>query len=222
MGWTDTDAGPVWVDDGNGRAQLRDADGQVVEVDPQDAGYWLGQGYSQAAPSDVQAADSQFQAYEEAAAQPWRAGVEGLAEGTIDLATGLPQLALGAGELAAGAVGATGAAAGLAEARAGITGRAALGAVGELVGGDTEAQYRAGSSQRAQANPWAAGIGAAIPEIAAGIATGGATAGRFALHVDHIKPRSLYPARALDPENLQVLCRDCNLGKSNKDATDWR
>ena len=50
----------------------------------------------------------------------------------------------------------------------------------------------------------------------------GARAGRFPLHVDHIKPRSLFPARALDPENLQVLCRDCNLGKSNKDATDWR
>ncbi len=50
----------------------------------------------------------------------------------------------------------------------------------------------------------------------------GARAGKYALHVDHIKPRSLYPARALDPENLQVLCRDCNLGKSNKDVTDWR
>jgi 5-methylcytosine-specific restriction endonuclease McrA len=22
--------------------------------------------------------------------------------------------------------------------------------------------------------------------------------------------------------NLQVLCEDCNLGKSNTDATDWR
>lgn len=50
----------------------------------------------------------------------------------------------------------------------------------------------------------------------------GERAGKYPLHVDHIKPRSLYPARALDPENLQVLCRDCNLGKSNKDATDWR
>jgi 5-methylcytosine-specific restriction endonuclease McrA len=42
------------------------------------------------------------------------------------------------------------------------------------------------------------------------------------LHVDHIKPRSRYPALELDPDNLQVLCVDCNLGKSNKDATDWR
>lgn len=42
------------------------------------------------------------------------------------------------------------------------------------------------------------------------------------LHVDHIKPRSLYPALALELDNLQVLCADCNLGKSNKDATDWR
>lgn len=42
------------------------------------------------------------------------------------------------------------------------------------------------------------------------------------LHVDHIKPRSKYPALSLDLDNLQVLCEDCNLGKSNKDDTDWR
>ena len=42
------------------------------------------------------------------------------------------------------------------------------------------------------------------------------------LHVDHILPRSLFPDRELDGANLQVLCEDCNLGKSNKDVTDWR
>lgn len=42
------------------------------------------------------------------------------------------------------------------------------------------------------------------------------------LHVDHILPRSLFPNRELDLTNLQVLCEDCNLGKSNKDVTDWR
>jgi hypothetical protein len=42
------------------------------------------------------------------------------------------------------------------------------------------------------------------------------------LHVDHIKPRSLFPDLALDPTNLQVLCEDCNLGKSNTDSIDWR
>jgi hypothetical protein len=42
------------------------------------------------------------------------------------------------------------------------------------------------------------------------------------LHVDHIKPRSLFPAYALAVNNLQVLCADCNLGKSNLDQTDWR
>jgi 5-methylcytosine-specific restriction endonuclease McrA len=42
------------------------------------------------------------------------------------------------------------------------------------------------------------------------------------LHVDHIKPRSRYPWLALDPDNLQVLCADCNLGKSNRDCTNWR
>lgn len=42
------------------------------------------------------------------------------------------------------------------------------------------------------------------------------------LHVDHIKPRSLYPSLQLDLSNLQVLCEECNIGKSNKDSTDWR
>ena len=37
------------------------------------------------------------------------------------------------------------------------------------------------------------------------------------LHVDHIKPRSLYPDLALDKSNLQVLCEDCNIAKSNND-----
>jgi len=41
-------------------------------------------------------------------------------------------------------------------------------------------------------------------------------------HVDHIKPRSLYPHLALDPKNMQVLCKDCNLGKSNKWEVDHR
>jgi 5-methylcytosine-specific restriction endonuclease McrA len=42
------------------------------------------------------------------------------------------------------------------------------------------------------------------------------------LHVDHVKPRSLFPELALDIKNLQILCRRCNLGKSNKFSTDWR
>lgn len=42
------------------------------------------------------------------------------------------------------------------------------------------------------------------------------------MHVDHIKPRSFHPELALDINNLQILCRPCNLGKSNKDETDFR
>ena len=42
------------------------------------------------------------------------------------------------------------------------------------------------------------------------------------LQVDHIKPRSTHPELALFESNMQVLCRSCNLGKSNKDKTDWR
>jgi hypothetical protein len=42
------------------------------------------------------------------------------------------------------------------------------------------------------------------------------------IQVDHIKPRSLHPELELVESNLQVLCKACNMGKSNKDATDWR
>ncbi|WP_409013867.1 HNH endonuclease [Dyadobacter sp. CY356] len=42
------------------------------------------------------------------------------------------------------------------------------------------------------------------------------------LHVDHVKPRSNYPKLALKLTNLQILCRACNLGKSNCFNDDWR
>lgn len=40
--------------------------------------------------------------------------------------------------------------------------------------------------------------------------------------VDHIKPRARFPELELDFDNLQVLCNDCNMGKSNDDFTDFR
>jgi 5-methylcytosine-specific restriction endonuclease McrA len=42
------------------------------------------------------------------------------------------------------------------------------------------------------------------------------------IHVDHIKPRSKFPKLELEMSNLQILCQSCNVGKSNRDATDWR
>lgn len=42
------------------------------------------------------------------------------------------------------------------------------------------------------------------------------------IHVDHIKPRKKYPELALDINNLQILCHECNHGKGNWDTTDWR
>lgn len=42
------------------------------------------------------------------------------------------------------------------------------------------------------------------------------------INVDHIKPRKKWPSLALDLNNLQILCHDCNHGKGNWDETDWR
>jgi hypothetical protein len=42
------------------------------------------------------------------------------------------------------------------------------------------------------------------------------------MNVDHIKPRKHFPHLALDPNNLQVLCHECNHGKGNWDRTDFR
>jgi 5-methylcytosine-specific restriction endonuclease McrA len=42
------------------------------------------------------------------------------------------------------------------------------------------------------------------------------------MNVDHIKPRLTHPELALDSENLQILCGECNHGKGNWDTTDWR
>ena len=41
------------------------------------------------------------------------------------------------------------------------------------------------------------------------------------LEVDHVKPRSRYPDLELDIDNLQILCRDCNLSKGVKDSPNW-
>ncbi len=50
----------------------------------------------------------------------------------------------------------------------------------------------------------------------------GAKPPQVVIHVDHIKPRSLYPELELDIDNLQILCEECNLGKSNLYNTDYR
>jgi hypothetical protein len=51
----------------------------------------------------------------------------------------------------------------------------------------------------------------------------GATPGTGAvMNVDHIKPRKTHPELALDIDNLQILCGECNHGKGNWDDTDFR
>ena len=42
------------------------------------------------------------------------------------------------------------------------------------------------------------------------------------LHVDHIKPRSLYPRLELALKNLQILCAECIIGKLNLNDRDYR
>jgi 5-methylcytosine-specific restriction endonuclease McrA len=42
------------------------------------------------------------------------------------------------------------------------------------------------------------------------------------LHVDHVFSRTIYPEYALNINNLQVLCEDCNLGKGNVATYDFR
>ncbi len=42
------------------------------------------------------------------------------------------------------------------------------------------------------------------------------------LNVDHIFPRLLFPQLALQIDNLQVLCSDCNEGKANWDMTNFK
>ena len=42
------------------------------------------------------------------------------------------------------------------------------------------------------------------------------------LVVDHIKPRKKFPELELSASNLQVLCNDCNMGKSDKHFDDFR
>ncbi len=42
------------------------------------------------------------------------------------------------------------------------------------------------------------------------------------IQADHIAPKSLFPELSLDPDNMQIMCKDCNYGKGNRDRIDWR
>jgi len=42
------------------------------------------------------------------------------------------------------------------------------------------------------------------------------------IEVDHIKPRSKFPELRWDFDNLQILCRKCNVLKWNYHSTDYR
>lgn len=46
--------------------------------------------------------------------------------------------------------------------------------------------------------------------------------GQNHLVVDHVKPIRTHPNLALEPSNHQVLCNDCNMGKSYKHTDDFR
>lgn len=50
----------------------------------------------------------------------------------------------------------------------------------------------------------------------------GITAEHAVITVDHIKSRRNHPRLALNPDNLQVLCRACNSAKGKDDDRDYR
>lgn len=50
----------------------------------------------------------------------------------------------------------------------------------------------------------------------------GATGKETQIQVDHIKPKSKYPELAFNPDNLQLLCRQCNFAKNTLHETDYR
>ena len=42
------------------------------------------------------------------------------------------------------------------------------------------------------------------------------------MHCDHIIPRSIKDHLSLEPRNLQVLCKKCNMEKGNTNQIDYR
>lgn len=54
------------------------------------------------------------------------------------------------------------------------------------------------------------------------MACGATKASGAQIHVDHIKPIKLFPDLALREDNLQVLCKPCNFGKSASYMDDFR
>ena len=39
-------------------------------------------------------------------------------------------------------------------------------------------------------------------------------------HIDHVKPLSRYPSLAIAPDNLQILCAECNTSKGNRERLE--
>ena len=39
-------------------------------------------------------------------------------------------------------------------------------------------------------------------------------------HIDHIRPLSHYPSLVIAPENLRLLCAECNLSRGNRDQLE--
>ena len=51
---------------------------------------------------------------------------------------------------------------------------------------------------------------------------GNTPVGGAVINTDHIKPIRKHWHLRLDLSNLQILCKDCNMGKGSRDETDWR
>lgn len=82
--------------------------------------------------------------------------------------------------------------------------------------------YRAQSKAFLKSQAWRTLRYRALVKYGAKCLCCGASPPDVVLHVNHIKPRVRNPELALDIDNLQILCAECNQGKGARYEDDFR